>query len=81
MESSKVLHVPFELFRELSDRAKMKGTSVDAHAAELLLKAMGEEAEEAQLLAAIRKEREELVGAGLFLTDESLAEAKRWGRK
>ena len=75
------LTVPENLFHQIEERARTQGTTVDDQAAELLAKALAEDPREAELLAEIRKEREEMASRGVFLTNESIAEAKSWGRE
>jgi len=75
------LHIPEKLFHELEARAKASGTTVDHAATDLLTKALADEAAESQLLAQIKNERESMAGDGVFLTEESANEAKRWGRE
>lgn len=40
-----------------------------------------DEKREAELLEEIRKDREEMARQGVYLTDEFIQEAKRWGRE
>lgn len=75
------LHIPEKLFHELEARAKAIGATVDHTAAELLAKALADEAAEAQLMAQINKERGAMAADGVFLTEELANEAKRWGRE
>lgn len=75
------LTIPQNLFHQIEDRARTQGTTVDDQAAELLAKALAEDPREAELLAEIRREREEMASRGVFLTNASIAEAKRWGRE
>ena len=68
-------------FHEIGELARARGTTVEAQIAELLAKALAHDAREAELLAEIRKERDEMAQKGLFLTDDFIAQAKSWGRK
>jgi cytochrome c-type biogenesis protein CcmH/NrfG len=69
------------MFQEIEARARAQNTTVTAQAVELLAKALAVDPREAELLAEIRREREEMAKAGVYITDESIAEAKNWGRE
>ena len=75
------LTVPENLLHMIEARARNQGTTVDVQVAELLAKALAEDAREAELLAEIRKEREEMANRGVFLTDDFINEAKRSGQR
>jgi hypothetical protein len=77
----RTLTVPEEIFQQIESRARAQGTTVDVQAADLLSKALAEDFREAELLAEIRLDREEMAKGSVFLTDESIAEAKNWGRQ
>jgi len=81
MGHNSTLTVPDDLFKELEERARARGISVDGEAAELLARALDRDKRESQLMSEIRKEREELARRGVFLTDEIIQQAKNWGRK
>ncbi len=81
MLESQTLRVPLNLFHVLEDRAKASGKTVDDQVAEILTRALADEAKEAELMAEIRKAREEMAARGISLTDEFIQEAKRWGRE
>ncbi|HZL38618.1 MAG TPA: hypothetical protein VFC78_25140 [Tepidisphaeraceae bacterium] len=81
MTGNATLKVSGSLFHQIEERARERGISVDNEAAELLAKALAFEAEDAELLAEIRKDREQMAQNGVFLTDEFLDRAKRWGRE
>jgi hypothetical protein len=74
------LALPKTLFLQIEERARTNGTSVDAEAAELLARALADDAREAELLAEIRNERQEMADRGVFITDDFINEAKNWGR-
>jgi hypothetical protein len=75
------LTVPDALFHQIEERARASGKTVEVEAVELLAKALNEDLAEAELMAEIRKERDEMAARGVFLTNESIAEAKNWGRE
>ena len=75
------LTVPDALLQQIQERARARGTTIDAQAAELLADALSREKAEEQLLAEIRKERDEMARRGVFLSNEAIQEAKNWGRK
>jgi hypothetical protein len=75
------LTVPESLFHEIQKRANLTGKTVDDEAAELIGRALLDDMREADLLAEIAKDREEMAQRGVVLTPEWIAEAKRWGRE
>jgi hypothetical protein len=81
MATSDTVTVPHDLFHQIEERARAAGKSVDAQAAELLTKALADELRERQLLSEVRKEREAIAGRGVYLTDDSIRQAKEWGRE
>ncbi|HEX4794567.1 MAG TPA: hypothetical protein VH370_12280 [Humisphaera sp.] len=81
MAANSTLTVPEGLFKELEERARAHGITVDGEAAELLAKALDRDKRESQLMSEIRKEREELARRGVFLTDDVIQQARNWGRE
>jgi plasmid stability protein len=82
MKILQIPEVPDELYVELERRAKAEGTTLGAHAAELLARAVRvEESQEADLLAEIRAARSAMAAAGIVMTDEDLHDARNWGRR
>lgn len=74
------LDVRDEVFAKLEVAARRGRTTVSELAAQVLSKAVeDDEAIEAALMEEIRQGREEL--KHIFLTDEDIDAAKKWGRK
>jgi hypothetical protein len=61
------LTVPETLLHQIEERARARGITIDAQAAELLADALSRDKAEEQLLAEIRKERDEMASRGVFL--------------
>jgi len=75
------LEVPKGTVHRIEERARVRGNSISAEAAELLLKVLDEEEHEAKLMEEVRKDREEAAKQGVYITDEFIREAKNWGRE
>lgn len=76
------LELPDELFDDLNRRAKLHGLSVEQQLVRDLAVAQERDPEtEEALLRDIREERGMLAAKGVFLTDDFLDKAKRWGRE
>jgi len=72
------LIVPDDVYRQVENRAHKHGVSVEAQAAQDLMRAANDEMDEETLVSEIRKARE--ARSGIFVTEKELQEAKRWGR-
>ena len=83
MATLKQLELPDELLRSIVDRANKQGISVEEQVVRdlALVESGRENSSEPELLAAVRREREELASKGVSLTDEVFAAARNWGRK
>lgn len=82
MRTLESLNLPDELYERIEKLARIRGKPVGDVAAEFLVKGLAaDEAAEEILMAEIRADREEMARRGVFLTEESIREAKNWGRE
>jgi plasmid stability protein len=79
MQSVETVTVPQSLYQQIRERASASGRTVDEQAAEVLAKALADEAQEAAVMAEIRAERDKLNVP--FLTEAELQRMKRSGRE
>jgi len=70
-----------QLLLEIQQQAVAHGMDVEAYAAQLLARAIAEDRREAHLMEEIRKDREQMARQGVYITDDFITQAKRWGRK
>jgi hypothetical protein len=77
------MHLPDELLLAIQRRAQARGVTVeeqivrDLEVAEVINGGSDEQA----LLAEIRRERQVMASKGVYLTEEFLRQAKKWGRE
>ena len=83
MATIKQLDVPDDLLQAIERSAAAHGISVEEQVVRdlSLVEGNGESLTEAELLQAIRQERQAMAAKGVRLTPGDLAEAKAWGRK
>jgi hypothetical protein len=82
MASLEIPNIPESLYREMEKLARVRGTTLAEVATSILARGIGpDDAYEKQLTAEIAKEREEMAGRGVWVTNEDIQEAKNWGRK
>ena len=78
-------NLPNDLFAKLESHARRHGKSLADEAAEILERGLShvdnEPLAEEALLESIRADREALVAKGVFLSDEDMDAAIKWGRK
>ncbi len=76
------VNVREELYERIATLAKVRGKTVSEVAADFIAQAIASDDEaEAQLLAEVRAEREELARRGFWTTPEEVQAAKVRGRK
>ncbi len=82
MATLPALEVPDALLREIEQRALFHGISLEEQVVRDLARAQQDEAaDEEALMEEIRRDREAVAARGVYLTDEFLQRAKRWGRE
>ncbi len=84
MKSLEIPNIPDDVYAETERLARVRGVSVSEVATAVISNALvGETASavEARLMAEVRAERDAMKAKGVFLTDEFLDEAKKWGRE
>ena len=81
MKSLEIPNLSDEVYARIERQAHIAGRSVAEVAADLLARASDEEEKEAKLMGEIAAEREELARQGVYLTDEDIDAAIRWGRE
>lgn len=74
MPKVEIPDVPKELYDRIVELARSKDVSLGEEVLEILAKGY-----EADFLAEVRRDREEL--KHIYLTDEQINDAKRWGRE
>ncbi|HLL88067.1 MAG TPA: hypothetical protein VK324_02075 [Tepidisphaeraceae bacterium] len=74
-------NVPEELYARIDKLARAAGRSAAELAAEILARSVDREEQEAQLLATIRSERDQMAARGVFTTDADIRRGREWGRK
>lgn len=81
MKTLEIANLPDEVYQHMEKLARVRGKTVGEVAADYIAKGFAaEEAAEAQLMAEIRAEREEMAKRGVFITEDDIREAKNWGR-
>jgi hypothetical protein len=83
MASVKQFELPDELMRAIERRAAARAVSVEEQIIQDLSLVEHElgALDEQELLAVVRREREEMAARGITITAAEIAEAKAWGRK
>jgi predicted transcriptional regulator len=81
MQAALTLSLPDDLLKQIEERARERGRPVDMEAVQILRQFFEDDAREAQMMEEIRKDREEAARQGLFIDDEFINQAKRWGRE
>lgn len=84
----KQVELPDELLRSLERRAAAHGLSVEQQML-MDLREISDECEtintellsEEEMLTTVRRERQELAARGVWMTEDDVNTAKRWGRK
>jgi hypothetical protein len=76
------LNLPDALLRVIEKRARGQGVSIEEQIRRdlALVETDSQALSESDLLAYIRSEREVLAGKGVFVSDDDLRAAKKWGR-
>lgn len=75
------LTLPDELLNSLRQRAASSGISIEEQVLRDLSRVAREEDGNNELLTDIRKDRDAMKAKGVYLTDEDINRAKRWGRE
>jgi hypothetical protein len=84
MKSLEIPNLPDELYDAMEKLARARGVTIGDVAADAISKAFRSDDEstaEARLMEEVRAEREVMAARGVFLTDEFLDAAKKWGRE
>jgi plasmid stability protein len=82
MKALEIPNLSDEVYANIEERARLEGKTASDVAAELISTAFsGDRVSQTDLEAEIRAEREQMAREGFWLTDESLREAREWGRK
>lgn len=83
MKTLEIPNLPDEIYEEIEKLARVRGKAVSEVAADFIAKGLrGDDIVEAQLLADIRADREEMARRGVpFLTEAALQQMKREGRE
>jgi hypothetical protein len=81
MKTLEIANLPEEVYQHIEKLARVRGKAVGEVAADYIAKGLAaEEAAQAQVMAEIRTEREEMAKRGVYITEERVREAKNWGR-
>ena len=81
MKHLEIPDLPDEVYEVIERRARAAGHSPAVEAAEMLTRNIAAEEREEALLAAIRKDHEEMAAKGIFMTEEDIQAAIEWGRE
>lgn len=75
MKHLEIPDLPDEVYEIIERRARAAGRSPAAEAAQILARNIAAEEREEALLAAIRKDHEEMAAKGIFLTEDDIQAA------